>query len=249
MVADTIQNVSASAQLIVTNSYPMFGTKNNVTGTSVLGFRLDNIMSDQVYFSVQSTATSISGFGGLITFDRVLINVGNAWSTVNNAFTALCAGIYFFSYAFAAAQPSTVGLAACVNGIQVGSINMNDNRNGILLGRSSSMLQLSANDVVNFKSYNTLTSSTDGLINAQGFYYSPLGGAAAAVAWAVSFTTSGSTIVGPVPVVSYPRVYVNMQGAFNNATNKVAIPTAGTYFIDLTIRMRSSTTNGNEGLS
>jgi hypothetical protein len=99
MVADTIQNVSTSAQLTVTNSYPMFGTKGNFTGTSVLGFRLDNIMSDQVYFSVQCTAILNPGFGWIITFDRVLINVGNAWSTVNNAFTAPCAGTYFFSYA------------------------------------------------------------------------------------------------------------------------------------------------------
>jgi hypothetical protein len=55
------------------------------------------------------------------------------------------------------------------------------------------MLQLSANDVVTFKSfqYSGNYGSTDGLVNAQGFYYSPLGGAAAAVAWAVSFKTSG----------------------------------------------------------
>jgi hypothetical protein len=111
------------------------------------------------------------------------------------------------------------------------------------------MLQLSANDVVNFKSYNTLTSSTDGLVNAQGFYYSPLGGAAAAVAWAVSFTTpSGITITGPVPVVSYPLSMSTCKAPLNNATNKVTIPVAGTYFIDLTIRMVANATNGNDGM-
>jgi hypothetical protein len=92
-----------------------------------------------------------------------------------------------------------------------------------------------------------LTSSTDGLVNAQGFYYSPLGGAAAAVAWAVSFNLPAN-LVGPVPVVSYPLVYVNLQNVYNNATNKVTIPIAGAYFIDLTIWIAANATNGNIGM-
>jgi hypothetical protein len=128
MVADTIQNVSTSDSLIVINpDYPSFGTRNNVTGTSLLGFRLDNIMSDQVYFSVQRTAAATTHLA-VITFDRVLINVGNAWSAVNNAFTAPCAGTYFFSYAFGATGPTlNAGLSLCLNGNTVGGIGVNDN--------------------------------------------------------------------------------------------------------------------------
>jgi hypothetical protein len=98
MVTDTIQYVNTSTQLTVSNAYSVFGTINGVMGTSVLGYRLDNIMSTQVYFSVQCTATSIAA-NTVITFDRVLINVGNAWSTVNNTFTAPYDGNYFFSFA------------------------------------------------------------------------------------------------------------------------------------------------------
>jgi hypothetical protein len=98
MMTDTIQYVNTSTQLTVSNTYSVFGTKNGVMGTSLLGFRLDNIMSIQVYFSVQCIATSIS-VKTVITFDRVLINVGNAWSAVSNAFTAPYDGNYFFSFA------------------------------------------------------------------------------------------------------------------------------------------------------
>jgi hypothetical protein len=55
IVTDTIQNVSTSAQLTVSNTDLVFGTINDYMGTSVLGFRLDNIMSEHVYFSVQLT--------------------------------------------------------------------------------------------------------------------------------------------------------------------------------------------------
>jgi hypothetical protein len=108
------------------------------------------------------------------------------------------------------------------------------------------MLQLSANDVVNFMSYNILTSSTDGLNNAQGFYYSPLGGAATAVAWAVT-TTLGST-PGPITVLSFSMTKVNLQGVWNNSTNTVTIPAAGTYFVSLTMRLLGNCANKNNGI-
>jgi hypothetical protein len=95
MVTDTIQYVNTSTQLTV-SKHIQCSAQTTVLGmgTSVLGYRLDNIMSTQVYFSVQCTATSIPG-NTKITFDRVLINVGNAWSTVNNTFTAPYDGNYF----------------------------------------------------------------------------------------------------------------------------------------------------------
>ena len=107
MVTDTIQYVNTSTQLTVSNAYSVFGTINGVMGTSLLGYRLDNIMSTQVYFSVQCTATSIAA-STVITFDRVLINVGNAWSAVKNEFTAPYAGNYFFSCTFGALKGNSV---------------------------------------------------------------------------------------------------------------------------------------------
>jgi hypothetical protein len=84
-------------------------------------------MSTQVYFSVQCTATSIAA-NSVITFDRVLINVGNAWSTVNNTFTAPYDGNYFFSFATGAPAGSALMVIYLVlNGAVVGSTYVYDN--------------------------------------------------------------------------------------------------------------------------
>jgi hypothetical protein len=114
IVTDTIQNVSTSAQLTVSNSFAVFGTFNTnntcvfgkfntsntcYIGTSLLGFRIDNIMSPQVYFSVQCTTNQI--IRAPIVFDRVLVNAGNAWNKAASTFTASYDGYYFFSFAAA----------------------------------------------------------------------------------------------------------------------------------------------------
>jgi hypothetical protein len=230
MVTDTIQYVNTSTQLTVSNAYSVFGTKSGVMGTSVLGYRLDNIMSTQVYFSVQRTATSIAA-NTVITFDRVLIDVGNAWSKVNNEFTAPYAGNYFFTFATGAPTGSSaLVIYMQLNGSTVGAAYVADSiPNNCIMSRSASML-LSANAVVTYQSYAAgLYGLTDGLINAQGFLYSPLGGAAAAVAWGV---TNPTTYLGPAVVLPFATINVNLQGVWNTTTNTVTIPVAGTYFID-----------------
>jgi hypothetical protein len=67
--------------------------------------------------------------------------------------------------------------------------------------------------------------------------YSPLGGAAAAVAWGVR---NPAATLGPVTVVPFSTINVNLQGVWNTTTNTVTIPVAGTYFIDLTAALRGS---------
>jgi hypothetical protein len=90
-VADTIQNVTSFNQLAVSapSSYIVFGADGNHNlATTLLGFRLDNIMSEQIYFAVQSTTAALLN-NDVVVFDRVLLNVGNAWDTVSKTkFTA-----------------------------------------------------------------------------------------------------------------------------------------------------------------
>jgi hypothetical protein len=221
-------------------------------GISVLGYRLDNIMSTQVYFSVHCTATSIAA-STTVTFDRVLINVGNAWSTVNNTFRAPYDGNYFFSFAISAPAATNTQLTIDVmlsgTAGPVSTAYVRDNiHNNYIMARGATTLQLSANAVVTYKSNAAGNyGSTDGLVNAQGFLYSPLGGAAAAVAWGVAYPTA---TLGPVTVVPFGTVNVNLQGVWNTTTNTVTIPVAGTYFIDLTAGLRGFALygDGNDGI-
>jgi hypothetical protein len=136
-----------------------------------------------------------------------------------------------------------------LNGVTVGAVYVNDDvHSNIITMRSSTMLQLTANAVV---TYHTISAgnygSSNGLINAQGFLYSPLGSAAAAVAWCVRDSAAS---LGPASVVPFVAININLQGAWNTATKKVTIPVAGTYLIDLTATLRGSASgcgNGNSG--
>lgn len=110
------------------------------------------------------------------------------------------------------------------------------------MGRYSAIWALSADDVITFTTASSVYSSTDGLVNVQGFVYSPLGGATAAVAWGLALTRKlgysamcldGYGWRGPFSVVPYNHVTVNWQGVWNNSTSKVIIPVAGIYFVDL----------------
>ena len=129
-------------------------------------------------------------------------------------------------------------------------VHDDDMHNNYIMSRGATMLQLSANDIVTYQTVDAGNyGSTDGLINAQGFLYSPLGGAAAAVAWGVN---APAATVGPVTAVPFNTINVNLQGVWNTTTNTVTIPVAGTYFIDLTVAVQGSASscggNGNNGM-
>jgi hypothetical protein len=85
-------------------------------------------------------------------------------------------------------------------------------------------------------------STSDGLVNAQGFFYSPLN--APAVAWGLALTLPNYT-VGPTSILAYNVVNVNLQNAWNSTANTVAIPVSGTYFIDKTFYLCGSGTCGD----
>jgi hypothetical protein len=213
IVTDTIQSVNISTtKLSVSNSHPVFGrpTVNNYMGTSLLGVRLDIIMSEHVYFAVQSTKSALAQHR--ITFDRVLTNVGNAWNTASSAFIAPSAGNYFLTFGCGAAALKRVDFIMQLNGKGVAAVGIfeegHGQHNGVQMGRYSAMWALTANDVITFTPSSSAYSSADGLVNAQGMLYSPLGGAAAAVAWSVALTKNPRNsrlcdwgTVGQVPVV------------------------------------------------
>jgi hypothetical protein len=224
IVADTIQNVSTNIQLTVSNSLPVLGTFNtsnsSYIGTSLLGFRIDNLMSAQVYFSVQCT-TSYSGNAQQIVFDRVLVNAGNAWNTTASKFQAPYTGNYFCSFAAAAPGSEYGGIDLYVNRAWKMKAYVYENaatyghHNGIITVRGAAMMSMSTNDVLWFQSFQSVYNTTEGLTNAQGFYYSPAGGNATAVAWSVSRSTAFS---GPISVLAHDTVFVNMKKVWNTTT-------------------------------
>ncbi len=230
----------------MSNKYAVFGSSTSTSptyiGTSLLGFRIDNIISPQMYFSVQCTSSYTSGY---IVFDKVLVNVGNAWSKTVSKFKAPYTGNYFFSFATAVQGSNNGGVALHINSKPKAYVQINDGsgHNDTTIVRGAVMVSLSINDFASFKVLTTAYSTADGLTNAQGFYYSPVDGKATAVAWSVAHKNNGFS--GPISVMAFDTVSVNMQNVWNTTTNKATIPVAGTYLIDLTIRMYGSASAGN----
>jgi hypothetical protein len=204
-------------------------------------------MSPQVYFSVQCTY-SIVASDMKIVFDRVLVNAGSAWNKATNTFTAPYTGNCFFSVTAAVATGNGATILLFVNSVGKGLAydRPASSHNGTVIARGAVMLSLSINDVVSFQSSGTLYSTTDGLINAQGFYYSPVGGNATAVAWSIEHYSGFS---GPTTVLKFGKLIVNIQNVWNTTSNKATIPAAGMYLIDLTINFYGYGTggNGNDG--
>jgi hypothetical protein len=187
-----------------------------------------------VYFSVQCTISQYDE--PWIVFDRVLVNAGNAWNKAGSVFTAPYTGNYFFSLATASLGNGRAGISLFVNGTwRLGARVFDDfaRQSGATIVRFATMLSLSVNNVVWFKSYYKTYSTTDGLTNAQGFYYSPVGAPATAVAWSV--TRNNEQYLDSTSLISFNTILVNMQNVWNNATNEVTIPVAGMYLIDLSI--------------
>ena len=116
------------------------------------------------------------------------------------------------------------------------------------------MLTLAAGDSVQFSTTNPIISNTNGLVVAQAFLYSPT--VSTSVAWSVAKTqpdsASSSYLVfeGPIDILAYNVVFVNINSAWNALINEIIIPLTGIYFIDFNGYMcgKASGGDGNSGM-
>ena len=72
-------------------------SKHSTVGIYWLGFRLDTLFEPLIAFHVVRT-TSINVKKKLVSFDKVLWNVGNPWNNFSNQFVVPYDGFYFFSF-------------------------------------------------------------------------------------------------------------------------------------------------------
>ena len=98
MIRDGVVNVEAGQLVTLVCNYPTEET--DLQQPYWAGFRLDNYFSPLIAMSVACT-TSVNSWAGHqepIVYDRVLVNIGSAWNTMTNQFTAPVTGIYLFSF-------------------------------------------------------------------------------------------------------------------------------------------------------
>lgn len=245
IVADTIQSVNYTTQLSVSSQQDLlFGSSSGgFMGTSLLGFRLDSIMSPAAFFSVQLTADIPPSSTGTTpcNFDRVLVNVGGGWNPAKFAFSAPYAGNYFISFATSAGAIAGSQLFMAINGVERGTICLCEGctgaHNGVQIVRGALLMPLTAGDNVTFYAGAGLTikGSPEGLTNAQGFLYSPQ--MITPVAWCVTRTSPGWDYYATSgPMVYDSPALINLNNVWYPSSNQAVIPAdaGGVYFIDLT---------------
>ena len=140
------------------------------------GFRLDNYFNPLVAFYVGiSFSTQLSGY---CSFDRVLVNEGNTWNSMNNRFVAPYVGIYLVSFsggvkpipsAKAMFEIHKNGLAVTQTSTSVSGL-INQGQDQIT---HSHLLSLYATDYLQiYISGGVLTSDEDALMTSfSGFFY------------------------------------------------------------------------------
>lgn len=237
MVADAIQNISSVTPIRASSQTTLNGYQNRYVGTSLAGFRLDNIMSSLICFAVQLSQDIPGCDGGtLVAFDRVLMNIGGGWNTTPFTFKAPIAGIYYISFATSSADTTRAMMSVRVNGATNGTVCMCDmSHNGVQVARGALLLQLTTTDVVTFVNPDSniaVRGSPEGLTSAQGFLYAPTLDISS-VAWSVVKTGPGKFTNSSV-ALQYDTAVVNTNNVFNLTASHVIIPVDGTYLVDLT---------------
>ena len=98
MIRDGVVSLAAGQSVTLVTDYPVQFT--GLRQPYWAGFRLDNYFSPLIAISVACTTPVISWAGHQepIVYDRVLVNIGSAWNTMTNQFTAPVTGIYLFSF-------------------------------------------------------------------------------------------------------------------------------------------------------
>lgn len=252
--SDTMQWMSPYTPVSLTNGEAVFSSATNPE-TAWLGVRLDTLFSPLVAFFVQSTFTNVNvpGFGP-IPYGQVFVNEGSAWDAVANQFTAPHTGAYFFAYS-SAVPPSanTIGVTISLNGNsdwRHTAMFFTSNLDGYQLNRAAMMLSLNAGDYLQFYSQSWSPPLNNVTMYVSGFLYSPIVNTtiSPAVAWSVTYTgiygVGSGHVTGPVSVMLYDTIEVNMGNGWQVSSNTIIVPADGLYIVDVTTYMCNASVGG-----
>ena len=84
--------------------------------TSWSAVLLDNFVYPLIAFCVRPSAGITTQNGAKIDFSITNLNIGNAWNSTTDTFTAPRAGVYVFSVSFSASATTASGVLVHVNG-------------------------------------------------------------------------------------------------------------------------------------
>ena len=234
MTVDTLQKVLPSTLLTITAMYTDICSNQNFE-TSLLGIRLDNILSPLTAFSARAIFNTSTIKFRALRFDQVIVDEGSVFAkNYNEELKAKQSGIYVFSINLAI---TTILLRLTINNRPIISVCACDDRHYFNVGyssRATAMFTLNKNDIVKLefmKFANNATAALNGAVTFNCFRYSLATNNP--VAWSVASAYT-STNTKPKDYYPFQVAYVNISNPWQAALNKVIVPISGIYFVHLT---------------
>ena len=197
-------------------------------------FRLDDLIQPLIGFS----ATSISSMStaGVMQFDGILINHGNAWDMNTNEFTVPISGAYFFSLCTSTNSYSVQRVQIQVNNQSLVEITVSDTIIYFDIFCNTFLKQLSQNDKVRvYLKSGEISGIFPDANNFMGFLYKPFH--KMEVAWSVHRTTNAT---GPLEPVSFDYIMINLGNGWNSSNHEIVSPISGIYYLHLNAANQAS---------
>ena len=225
---DAIYTFTQGTKLYI-SLYEGKSASNVLKQSSWSAYLLDSLMYPLITFFVGRNS-SFSGNGKVI-FTSTFVNVGNAWNSVSNIFTAPRNGTYVFSMSCGAQSGQPCHLYIKLNSALAQGMAMNGtSRNGTDMTSRTFAMFFAVNSTMYVTSYNASLFSDNGYqLSFSGFLYEPVNGIS--VIWSVNQKSSMSGQYSPFP---FNDITVNIGNGWRTANNTFIVPYAGVYQLHLT---------------
>ena len=201
--------------------------------TSWSAFLLDDLMYPVITFFVGLNSSSSTA--GKIDFTSTIVNVGNAWDSQMDMFTAPQNGIYVFSLSCGAVSGQAYDVLIFINNIISHEMTITKiSHSGEDMASRTIAVQLAAGDIVDLRlQWGSLFSSGGLETSFAGFLYEPVNGQK--VIWSVHQTNN---IVGQCSPFPFNDVTVNFGNGWNTTSNSFVVPFAGVYQLHFTVTLQ-----------
>ena len=218
-------------------------TSNSLRQTSWSAFLLDNLMYPLIVFCTRpvSNTAPLVITDTKINFGTATVNIGNAWNSASDLFTAPRSGTYVFSFSFAFGKGKFCGVFLYVNSTtRKQQLVFSDfNHNGYDMTGTTAIISLATGDTVGlYYLGNDLYNDNLFTTSFAGFLYEPKNGRK--VVWSVHLKSNFTQ--SQLDIVPFEDVSVNIGDGWNKTANKFVVPYAGVYQLHLTASLNAYST-------
>ena len=228
---EDIQYIPANTTLYISSRYSIYS--DSMKQTSWSGFKIDDVINTKVIFRVART-TSYTTVGSYMEFDKLIINVGQAWDACNNQLIIPMSGIYFLAFSSASVKNTRHDLHLNVNGALIARTFIYANVfNGTDVSSNSVLLKLSEGDIVKLYLLN------EGPVYSDSNYQTSFAGflfelsADQTVAWTLTFPYGVQTYLYGPTNVNFTEILLNDGSPWHSDIGRVRVPVSGLYYLKL----------------